>query len=350
MRADAGITRADLPSAPSTLAAELGVDTSVDDQDQHPVPPRVSVILPSKDRPDFLRRSVRTALDQVDVEVEVIVVDDGSEEPAVDGLDADPRLRVLRVAPSRGVANARNVGVAAASHEWIAFLDDDDIWSPAKLATQIAAMSAQGRRWSHSGTVRLTAELELTEVTSPDQDFATYPSILQVNGVATPSAVVIERTLLEESGGFDPAFSTMADWDLWIRVARIAPALAIDAPLVGYVIHEGSMHRQNTRSLFRELRAIKRKYRGGPPVAGPYVWKWIAETHRRTGHWLTCWPLYALPVLLCPAATWRSRGRIVRGAADNLGRALRLTPPLAAAAPPAWLAGAAEPSLLPDVA
>lgn len=301
--------------------------------------PQVSVVIPSQNRRDFLLRSIGTALAQTGVDVEVVVVDDGSFLPAAEYVAPDPRVRVLRHDTPQGVSNARNLGIAAASHRWIAFLDDDDIWAPHKLSTQIAAMEASGKRWSHTGMVRLKADLSVIGIEHPDPAYSDYPQILDCNGVASPTAVVIDASLLAEAGGFDPSFSTMADWDLWVRVAMIAPAEVVAEPLMGYVIHDNSMHRQGTRMLLRELRGMKAKYGGEHPVGGPYLWKWIAETHRRTGHLVSSLPLYAMPVLANPRLLWRTRGKIVH----SLRRRLARRDPVVAASAPAWLTAAGEP-------
>lgn len=89
----------------------------------------MSVIVPTRDRPEFARRAVLSALGQLGVVVDlVVVVDDGGTEPLSDQLRvADPRVLVVRHEQSKGVSAARNRGIAESSSPWIAFLDDDDI-------------------------------------------------------------------------------------------------------------------------------------------------------------------------------------------------------------------------------
>jgi len=106
--------------------------------------PEVSVVIPTRSRPDLVTRAVRSALAQTAVALEVIVVIDGPDGPTSDALAriADSRLRVVVVPESRGAPNARNVGVRAARAPWTALLDDDDEWLPDKLAVQLAAAGA----------------------------------------------------------------------------------------------------------------------------------------------------------------------------------------------------------------
>ncbi|MFL5884580.1 MAG: glycosyltransferase family 2 protein, partial [Thermoleophilaceae bacterium] len=97
----------------------------------------VSVVIPTHNRWPQMRGTLDGALGQTGVEHEVIVVDDCSSDGTAEGLAGieNDRLRFLRHEQNRGVAAARNTGIEAARHEWLAFLDDDDLWAPNKLRT-----------------------------------------------------------------------------------------------------------------------------------------------------------------------------------------------------------------------
>ncbi len=101
--------------------------------------PLVSAVIPTRDRPQLVKRAVQSALAQTLKEIEVIVVIDGPDENtrALLAEIDDPRLRVIKLPVSGGAAVARNTGIAEAAGEWVAFLDDDDEWLPQKLALQI---------------------------------------------------------------------------------------------------------------------------------------------------------------------------------------------------------------------
>lgn len=102
----------------------------------------VSVVIPTFGRPALVSRAVRDALAQTHRELEVVVVVDG-EDPATMGVLAavsDPRLRVVVNAEKKGAGRTRDAGVDASRGRWIAFLDDDDEWDPAKLEKQLAAV------------------------------------------------------------------------------------------------------------------------------------------------------------------------------------------------------------------
>jgi glycosyltransferase involved in cell wall biosynthesis len=105
---------------------------------------RVSVVIPTRGRPELVRRAVESVFDQTHRDLEVIVVIDGPDSATEATLRqfADPRFRVLTLAVPQGGSAARNAGVAASTGQWVAFLDDDDEWLPEKISRQIAAAEA----------------------------------------------------------------------------------------------------------------------------------------------------------------------------------------------------------------
>jgi glycosyltransferase involved in cell wall biosynthesis len=104
-----------------------------------PPAPAVSVVIPTRNRPGLVGRAVGSALAQSFRDLEVVVVLDGADDATAAELDSidDGRLRVTVLEAARGTAAARNAGVAEARGAWVAFLDDDDEWLPAKLARQM---------------------------------------------------------------------------------------------------------------------------------------------------------------------------------------------------------------------
>ncbi len=110
----------------------------------------VSVVIPTRNRSALLTRTLRSALRQERVAIEVIVVDEASidETPAVLAAVGDPRLKVLRHETPRGLSSARNHGAEQACGEWLAFLDDDDLWAPSKLWRQVTVATETGREWA----------------------------------------------------------------------------------------------------------------------------------------------------------------------------------------------------------
>jgi glycosyltransferase involved in cell wall biosynthesis len=208
-------------------------------------PTLVSVVIPTRDRAELLRLAVSTALDQRGVEVELILVDDGSGAAAREAIiavaGADERIRLLRHERSVGVALARNAGMAAAHGQWIAFLDDDDLWSPEKLARQLEAAGASGAGFVYASAINVDDALMPIGIDSappPEQLGA-----LLRRGNAVPgggSNMLVDAATLRATGGFDPAFGQLADWELWLRLEQGTRGAACPDVLVAYRTHESN--------------------------------------------------------------------------------------------------------------
>src|SRR5216684_3578198 len=120
--------------------------------------PEVSVVIPTRNRWGLLSRSgLAAALMQKGVDLEIIVVDDGSTDETPGRLAAleNPRVRVIRHDQRQGVARARNRGVAEAESEWVAFLDDDDLWSPDKLRRQLELANGSSAGFVYGAAIAL---------------------------------------------------------------------------------------------------------------------------------------------------------------------------------------------------
>jgi glycosyltransferase involved in cell wall biosynthesis len=186
--------------------------------------PRVAVVIPVRDRAGFVAEAIESVLAQDYRDHALIVVDDGSSDESAEAasraLARTPQLpgRVLRTAP-RGVAAARNAGVAAGDSEWIAFLDSDDLWLPAKLGRQMAWLDAHPgyriaqteERWIDRGHHRNPRAWHRKEE-------ELFPRGLE-RCLVSPSAVAVRRDFYEELGGFDEAYPVCEDYELWLRVA-----------------------------------------------------------------------------------------------------------------------------------
>jgi glycosyltransferase involved in cell wall biosynthesis len=205
----------------------------------------VSVVIPAFNAARHLAAALQSALAQTTGEPELIVVDDGSSDGTAQVAAAfGPKVRLLRQ-ENRGVAAARNRGLEAASGRWVALLDADDLWLPAKLERQLAAL--HGR----SGSVCYTAIAMVDEAgrALEDLDWRAEPAVsletlLLRNGIAGgASSLLAERDALRAAGGFDPALSLCADWDLWIRLALRHSFVHVPEALTVYRRHGGNMSR-----------------------------------------------------------------------------------------------------------
>lgn len=317
----------------------------------------VSVVIPTRNRVQLLERSaLRSALEQDDVEHEVIVVDDGSDDGTFERLSGlqEPRLRVVRHERSRGVAQARNAGIGAARGEWVAFLDDDDLWSPLKLRRQIDAAEGVDAGFAYGGVVSVDEDGRVNySFALPDP--AELPRQLLARSVlpAGCSNVVVRTDLVRELSGFDEDLFQLADWDLWTRLAHAAPAAVCTDTLVAYVEHPQNMLLTDERDVTKEFDRLAEKHRElrrahGVELDRTTFLHWVAWGHLRRGRRLRAASVYLRsgveqrrPRDLGLAAAFALRSLVPVGSGRRILHALappRTQEPVAAPVQPAWIA------------
>jgi glycosyltransferase involved in cell wall biosynthesis len=193
--------------------------------------------MPVYNRARLVGRAIRSVLAQTFVDLELLVVDDGSSDGTVDvvGSFGDPRLRLVRLPRRGGVGRARNVGIGQARGDLVAFLDSDDEWLPSKLEQQIARL-----RQHSAGHIVVSCQFvrfnDLTRrLTAPVSTFSRGDSFEQiVRGRAPiPSCVVVPRAALEAVGSLNEGLPAFADYELWLRLADASSGFVeLDAVLV----------------------------------------------------------------------------------------------------------------------
>jgi len=188
-----------------------------------PVENLVSVIIPIFDRPEQSQRAIDSVLKQTYRNFELIVVDDCSTTATdeVANLVASNSGKFIRLEENKGVAVARNVGVAHSRGEWVAFLDSDDCWDPEKLQKQIEFIQANpqyeisqcAERWIRDG--KFVNQKLAYQKESGDLFFKS----LELCAIG-PSCVILKKELFEKCGGFDPKLRVCEDYDLWLRICH----------------------------------------------------------------------------------------------------------------------------------
>jgi len=229
--------------------------------------PAVTVVIPTRDRPELLREAVDSVLRQTyDGNIQTIVVHDGSGAvPDVEGSGAARRVEVIRNSRSEGLAGARNTGILAADTPLVAFCDDDDAWLPNKLVKQVAALEAQPRSVVISCGIRVrnaaagTSTDRVTE--SPSVSFR---QLLRDRYAELHSSTLLLRTqelrgrvgLVDESvpGSFGE------DYDLLLRAARIAPILVVQEVLTEVRWHGASFFFERWRMMLEALTWLLERY------------------------------------------------------------------------------------------
>lgn len=191
----------------------------------------VTVVVPTHDRLGLVRRTLATVLAQRDVDVRVVVVDDGSEDGTFEAFSAsrDARVHVVRNERATGVAGARNRGLEEVASDWVAFLDDDDLWAPDKLASQLAAAAATPEaRWVCAGAVTVDEDLRVLAAMRPPPS-GPLPTVLSRNripgGASGPGSTA---TALTPGGSPSPPPSPRGRWSSAGIDKPVAPARRVD--------------------------------------------------------------------------------------------------------------------------
>jgi glycosyltransferase involved in cell wall biosynthesis len=306
-----------------------------------PDSPEVTVIIPTCDRWPYLSLTLDSVLRQEDVELEVIVSDDGSNDETLERLRAieDPRVRTVREERPHGVAHARNIGLAEARGEWVAFLDDDDLWAPRKLRTQLDLAREAGASFCYVAAVVIDSGGAVIDSLGAPPDPRELPRELFTGNVipAPGSNLVVKTSAMRRLGGFDEA-ARFDEWDMWIRLAASEPGAACSEVLVAYRRHDRNRALGDLEALRPAHAYLRRKHRSlaaelDAQFDESVFARWLAYSQRRAGSRLR-------PARTCLQSAWahRNPANLARAVLIVLGpwAAWRWWPPKPPATPP-WL-------------
>ena len=207
---------------------------------------KVSVVIPAYNVDRYIGRAIESVLGQSLAADEIIVVDDGSSDQTGEVVKGyGSKVRYLRQ-ENLGASAARNTGIRAAGHRWIAFLDGDDEWFSEKLALQVELLKANPElSWVSGNFIRcdcrenressdlepLGGEALLGGKEYFDDFFFAYLS----HAYGWTGTMVIERSVLAEAGYFTEGLRRLNDLDMWFRIAYLRPAIGfISRPLAMY--------------------------------------------------------------------------------------------------------------------
>ena len=185
-------------------------------------PVLVSVVLPTYNRARLLSNAIQTVLNQSHSNLELIIVDDGSDDdtPQVVAGFGDPRVRYTAHSVNRGAAAACNTGIRLATGDYVAFQDSDDIWRQDKLTAQLGALRKSDVAVCVCSN-RLLSTREVSEVIRADGEMSGDEVIKYLLGGSNVSmqTLVAETKVLREAGGFDESLEVSEDSELCMRLA-----------------------------------------------------------------------------------------------------------------------------------
>ena len=255
-------------------------------------PPAVSVVLPVHNRPQYLAEAAGSILAQTLPDLELLIVDDRSDNPETARIvaalaAADPRVRVIRRRQNGGAAAARNTGAEHARAPLIAFMDDDDISEPRRLEKQVDFLKAhpevasvacaeiiinrRGRPRAPAARPRTAVAVSRPAPPTADPRGDGIPPASAGDSVPLNATAVIRRECLAELGGFRECYRAAEDHDIALRCQEVFVMAALPEPLYRYRQFRGdrvSTSRHNWRANIAIDISARRRRAGKPdPMA-----------------------------------------------------------------------------------
>ena len=217
-------------------------------------PPRVSVIMPAFNTAAYIAESIDSVLEQDYPNLELIVVDDGSTDGTVEIVRSYGDRLTLLTQQNQGAAVARNAGIAAATGEYIAFIDSDDVWLPGKVTAQVLYMQQHPEiGFTHTRFLSWKPDANgafppPAEMAKPQMPVREAPGVvaegsgwvynqLLMKSLSHTITVMMRRQLVDEVGDFDPQLKRGQDYDYWIRASRLSEYRQLDRVTALYRLH-----------------------------------------------------------------------------------------------------------------
>ena len=204
---------------------------------------KVSVIIPTYNRAEFLRSAIKSALQQTFTDFEIIVSDDRSTDHTREVVESfkDKRIKYVRNEGNKGPSATRNTAISISKGEYIAFLDDDDEWIPEKLRSQVNLLDKSPPEICGVYSNRLMINKSNAKIvsTNPGTEKLRGNLLYQLakKSPIHTSTVIVRKKCLDEVGPFDETMSYMEDRDLWIRLSINWDFEYIDEPLTKAYFH-----------------------------------------------------------------------------------------------------------------
>ena len=249
----------------------------------------ISAIITTRNRADLLRKSIESVLNQEPCEaaVELIVVDDDSTDDTPEVVASYPGVRYIKTQQGT-CGGSRNVGIEQAAGEWLAFLDDDDVWLPHKLRSCFAVIQAEpeARLIASSATIcdwKLNPG-GLWEAPDIAGHATAYDAFLE--HVVTSSVVLLHREVFQRIGLFSTSDFRVEDREMWYRVTTGGfKCVSIKEPLALYRLRPVPRGDLLHNDYINNMRVIQRYFRPGQPMRPS--WQRRQQVRWRTRGWYT---------------------------------------------------------------
>ncbi len=203
----------------------------------------ISVVIPSYNRIGFIETAIKSILNQTVYPLEIIVVDDGSNDGTYQLIEKRyPSIRLFKQS-NKGVSSARNLGIKKSRGDWIAFLDSDDEWLPDKLRYQINSIEKNPNiLFFHSDEIWIRNGLRINQGKKHKKYGGwIFEKCLDICRIS-PSSVIMHKSIFKKIGFFDENIPICEDYDLWLRVTSQYEVFYIDKILIKkYGGHAGQL-------------------------------------------------------------------------------------------------------------
>jgi teichuronic acid biosynthesis glycosyltransferase TuaG len=234
--------------------------------------PKISIVMPAYNAGGYIKNTIESVLLQTFSNFELLIINDCSNdntaEIVADYMVRDGRIRLINLSVNMGApAGPRNIGVKQSIGKWLAFLDSDDIWHPAKLQRQIELLERTGARFCSTKMVDFIdqSNLRLRDAGPGDYEWITFSQ--QLIKLRTPtSSVIVERELMMNNlFNEDIAFKAREDLDCWLHChEEIGQSVKITVPMLGYRIIPGQISGKKWIMIGRHFHVLaKYRYRSG---------------------------------------------------------------------------------------
>jgi len=219
--------------------------------------PKVSIVIPTYNRADFLPKAMQSVLNQTYRDWEMIIVDDGSTdntEEVVKGYK-ESGIRYIAHKSNLGISAARNTGIKNSKGKYIALLDSDDEWFPEKLSCQMKIFQEKDLKYGVVCTSGyMIKDDKVISVKAIPNDLDDFYKIFLFKNVIWSSSVLIRKECFEKLGLFDEHLKSCEDWEMWIRISKYYKFIFLKTPFITYLIHPG----QISENLSAKIEARKR--------------------------------------------------------------------------------------------
>lgn len=232
----------------------------------------ISVVITTYRRPPkMVKRAIESVINQTYRNLEIIIVDDSpddfTERKVVEKMilsikEKDKRVRYIKHNENKGACTARNTGIKNSHGNFIAFLDDDDEWLPAKIEKQLKLFKDPevGLVYCRSFTINELHRVKRVRKAKFYKGYV-FDQLFRTNFIGSTSFPLIKKDCFQHCGMFDTRLKSCQDFELWLRITKKYKVDYVDEPLVNYYIHGNERISFNPLNRIQGITSINTKYK-----------------------------------------------------------------------------------------